>query len=529
MAEVETFGLIEEIESLVSDKLQMVSYKWLSRNYMLSSNAAKRLLQEFVQKHGNGLEVIYTLAGWLKSSPPSYHIKLVTGPKLAEAQQEYDGNCSVQVYSVQASIPKDPAALWNVEYIQAEELFKQPLSVDNCLRDNRFCGVSNSSVRRLVDGTSVVTASLQTKTAGCLGQTESNTVHQHSALPQPQQNKVPESIPKASAQSPGVVKDVNTENNGTRDKVVRDQPACKPSADKKTVLPLPTGRKKVQADKSSSASGGSLANLWGRASAKSKPSSHLAENSNTVSNSAEVQICAREAEEAGSSDDDSENVNFRASNSDRSRKRRVVFDFSDEDEYEDAINLSSPDVPNKQAAQDLKQNDEKLSEKTTLNLGMKTENKSKVKEERTTNAEANQPRREDFSVISKCTSTGKSSTEKPQTQAPEIHVNKKDNTNNAAPGSPKRRKVLKTRIDERGREVTEVVWEGEETEAKKADNTTTKKVDSSAITDTVNRALAPKKSSATTNSTSNPTTKGGKKAGNKDPKQGNILSFFKRA
>lgn len=55
----------------------------------------------------------------------------------AEAQQEFDGNCSVQVYSVQASIPKDPAVLWNAEFIQAEELFKQPSSVDNCLRDNR--------------------------------------------------------------------------------------------------------------------------------------------------------------------------------------------------------------------------------------------------------------------------------------------------------------------------------------------------------------------------------------------------------
>lgn len=55
----------------------------------------------------------------------------------AEAQQEFDGHCSVQVYSVQASIPKDPAVLWNAEFIQAEELFKQPPSVDNCLRDNR--------------------------------------------------------------------------------------------------------------------------------------------------------------------------------------------------------------------------------------------------------------------------------------------------------------------------------------------------------------------------------------------------------
>ena len=57
---------------------------------------------------------------------------------LAEAKQEFNGNCSVQVYSVQACIPKDPAALWNAEFVQAEELFKQSFTVDNCLRDNRY-------------------------------------------------------------------------------------------------------------------------------------------------------------------------------------------------------------------------------------------------------------------------------------------------------------------------------------------------------------------------------------------------------
>lgn len=42
-----------------------------------------RLLQEFVQKHEGGLEVVYALSGWLKSNHPSYHVRLVTGPKLA--------------------------------------------------------------------------------------------------------------------------------------------------------------------------------------------------------------------------------------------------------------------------------------------------------------------------------------------------------------------------------------------------------------------------------------------------------------
>ncbi|CAL5374937.1 unnamed protein product [Camellia sinensis] len=55
-----------------------------------------------------------------------------------ESKQEFNGNCSVQVYSVQACIPKDPAALWNAEFVQAEELLRQPLTIDNCLRDNRL-------------------------------------------------------------------------------------------------------------------------------------------------------------------------------------------------------------------------------------------------------------------------------------------------------------------------------------------------------------------------------------------------------
>jgi len=42
-----------------------------------------RLLQEFVEKHEDGLEVVYALSGWLKSSIPSYHVTLVAGAMLA--------------------------------------------------------------------------------------------------------------------------------------------------------------------------------------------------------------------------------------------------------------------------------------------------------------------------------------------------------------------------------------------------------------------------------------------------------------
>ncbi|CAL0310199.1 unnamed protein product [Lupinus luteus] len=507
-----TLTLIHEIESLVSDNLQVVSYKWLSRNYMISSNEAKRLLQEFVEKHDGGLEVVYALSGWLKSSHPSYHVKLVTAPNLADAQQEFDGNCSVQVYSVQASIPKDPAMLWNAEFIQAEELSKQPFSVDNCLRDNRFCGISSSFVSRNIDGQTVVSAATHTKPAVSMDSTKNNIVYQ------PPKNLAHDSIPKV-LKPQNVMKDVKGESNVTGSAGVHDH-IKKPTEGKEKVLPLPTGKRKAQADKSSSVTGGSLASIWGRASAKPKPCSPPAENNNMASKptvateGAETHAC--EAGEDDSGDD--MDVSVRRS----TNRRRVVFDFSDEDE--DAVNLASPE-PIKQSPLDSRQNDKKSSEKATLKSDKQIESKSRVKEETGSDQKANQPWREDLSVINKCTSTGKPSTEKVESHAPEILVNK-DSPNNTAPSSPKRRRVMKTRIDERGREVTEVVWEGEETEAKKADKATTKKSDNN-TTNAVKSAPATKKSA---NTVSNPTGKGGAKKAvkPKDPKQGNILSFFKK-
>jgi DNA polymerase delta subunit 3 len=164
---------------------------------------------------------------------------------------------------------------------------------------------------------------------------------------------------------------------------------------------------------------------------------------------AEAQISAREALEAGISDDDGEDINFkRASNGEGSRKRRVIFDLSDEDEYEDAVNLASPDIPKGQSSLAQKQSTKILVSEKEI------ENKPKVKEEMVTDKESNQPLREDPSVISKGANAGTSSLEKVQSCIPESDLNKEDKAKLAVPNSPKRRKVLKTRIDERGREGT---------------------------------------------------------------------------
>ncbi|XP_052179157.1 uncharacterized protein LOC127792615 [Diospyros lotus] len=521
-SETETLGILEEIQALVSDKLQVVSYKWLSRNFLLSSNASKRMLQAFVEKHGNGLEIVYTLSGWLKNNPSVYHIRLVCGPKLEEAKKEFDGNCSVQVYSVQACIPKDPAALWNAEFVQAEELCRQPPTIDNCLRDNRFCGISNFFVKRNVDGTALSTAAPQPKTSGLTGLSRSNSTNQNVATSHSQQKKVQQSSPKVSVVSPNVVKDVKTESHITGG---QERPP-----EKEKVPQLPANKKKAHKDKNTSGNGGSLANMWDRASIKLKPGSTTKEANNTVSDataSAEAQIYAQEATEAISSDDDDGlRVNLkRASNGEGSRKRRVVLDFSDEEaEYKDAVNLASPDPPKRQSFLNKESIKSSSPEKNNLATGREKDNKLNVKEDNVSQ-KSKEPSREDSSIVSK----GKTSEVSPSDNVhnPENNIKSLDKVNDAPSTSPKRRKVLKTEIDERGREVTKVVWEGQETEAK-ADGNTVKKEDKPPSNNiSGNRPEATKKSPAV--GTTAPSKAGNKKAGNpKDPKQGNIMSFFRR-
>lgn len=492
MADTETLGILDEIQALVSDKLQVVSYKWLSRNFLVPSNTAKRLLQEFVEKNGSQLEVIYSLSGWLKNNPEAYHIKLVLGSKLSEAKEEFGDGCSVQVYSVQACVPKDPALLWNAEFIQSEELFKEPPNVVNCLRDNRFCGVSNSFVERNVEGTPL-------KSVGIPGPSRISSCNQTSNISFHQERKIEQSDPKP------------------------DQSKNIQSGSHKEQIPQLSNKKKIQNDKSSSGTTSSLASMWGRASAKPKPESASVKTDNIIPISNDAQVRANESVEDESSDDDDQEMNFkRASNGEgNNRKRRVVLDFSDEDDDgKDVVNLASPDPPKKQVALATKKS-RGISGLENKNLDFDEQNEEKVKDvgpksllkEESCDRKMGNP----VSNENKC---------------PENNdTNQKDKSGDAAQNGLKKRKVLKKRIDERGREVTEVVWEDDEKETRPDDNTRKDNGDNNP-TKNVNRpaAAAPKRLPAIGNAPSHATTgkTGNKKAGTKDPKQGNIMSFFKK-
>lgn len=126
-----------------------------------------------------------------------------------------------------------------------------------------------------MDGIPVSNANQLPKTIGGPGQCKSGIAYENTVAPRSEQNKVQQSSKKVGLQSPSVVKDVKSESKSTG---VHGQDTKLP-ADKEKVPPLPAGKKNVQNGKNPSGAGGSLANFWGRASAKSKPCGLAEDNS----------------------------------------------------------------------------------------------------------------------------------------------------------------------------------------------------------------------------------------------------------
>lgn len=160
---------------------------------------------------------------------------------------------------------------------------------------------------------------------------------------------------------------------------------------------------------------------------------------------------ACEAAENGRNEDDAEDVNFsRASNS-VNRKRRMVLDLSDEEELEDAVNLASPDPPKAKSCTDSKR---VLSAKNPNTMFDELrEDESKAKEDKEVDKESNQSLSDD-SVINKKVNPEIPVTVKTEDDIPENDIKKNKEADSTRNSPPKRRKVLKTRIDERGREGT---------------------------------------------------------------------------
>ncbi|XP_010429694.1 PREDICTED: uncharacterized protein LOC104714133 isoform X2 [Camelina sativa] len=503
-----TLNVLDEIESLVSDQLQVVSYKWLSRNFSLSSNTAKSLLKDFVEKHGKGFEVVYIVSGCLKNRPSDYSVKLASSTQLPEVEKEFNGKYSVHIYSVQASIPMDPAAIWNAEFVQAEELSRQPSATDNCLRGNRFCGISNSFVKRNVEGTTGNVTAPRIESVRTTVQPKSSLDFQKGTVLSNQGKRA------------NVSHQAKSETNAAP----AQNQSVKSSSDKEKSFHVPPNKKNGQGEKSVAGTGGSLKNMWGRVPVKTEDESAKIEVKNPITDHSD-QKPSHDADNKGGSDDDNEDVNFKRASKSENRKRKAIFDFSDE-EYEDVISLASPSSPKVNSRPDGELNSEDSGPEKPDSGPEKTD-AGVSREVKSDEPEVSKEDREKTASIDASTTL---SMEKIQTIGSEAEVKPSKGKITEAPSLQKRKKTLKTRIDERGREVTEVVWEETETKVKKEDDTdTSKKLNDGKNANAVNRAQKKIPAIGNAAATNIGGKAGSKKGGNvKDPKQGNIMSFFKK-
>lgn len=165
---------------------------------------------------------------------------------------------------------------------------------------------------------------------------------------------------------------------------------------------------------------------------------------------ADAQICAKEEAGADSSDDEQGIKYKRGSSNANNRKRRALLDFSDDEEDDNIVSIASPE-PAKQHASDPVTETAEDTEANQKNLENKDDIPNNVKD---------CSRGLDSELTSECKTKSVNTTNhsgitlKEKSSDPPVNKNEQNSTAEPASTSPKRRKVLKTRIDERGREGT---------------------------------------------------------------------------
>uniref|UniRef100_A0A804UL29 DNA-directed DNA polymerases n=1 Tax=Zea mays TaxID=4577 RepID=A0A804UL29_MAIZE len=188
---------------------------------------------------------------------------------------------------------------------------------------HKFCGVLNSFVKRTSNGKHV--SSLPPKplnSAAVVARSKPSVTPKEQFVTARRQD-----LPVSSKQGAGTKSE--KDNSTILDKVGNGPVVKEQSVD------TYASKSKAQNGKAMPSNGGSLANMWGRASAKPMPPSTT--NSTAVASvaaTADAQICAKEEADGNSSDDEHGIKYKRGSTNANNRKRRVVFDYSDDEEDE---------------------------------------------------------------------------------------------------------------------------------------------------------------------------------------------------
>ncbi|BDA44170.1 probable DNA polymerase delta subunit 3 at N-terminal half [Coccomyxa sp. Obi] len=142
--------IFNDIQELVGEQLKVVSFKWLARHFSVPANTAKKVLSEFLEKNQGKVSATYLISGWTKGPEPEHSIQLVDAGSLTERRKKLDPITSLHVYSVQPTQPKDASELWNTDNVQTMEFFTSLVKSgsDNCLADNRWSAVQCQQAKR---------------------------------------------------------------------------------------------------------------------------------------------------------------------------------------------------------------------------------------------------------------------------------------------------------------------------------------------------------------------------------------------
>eukprot|EP01083_Nonionella_stella_P159235 519291_1 len=198
-----------EIEFLVLDEFKTVSYKWLSQDFGVSANSAKKLLADFVLKKGDEVNTRYLLSG-LEKSTGNHVVKQVYDSKLEAAKSNLAQLFSLHIYSVEpkarvklnseekegAEILKSANTLLSgADHGKLQNLFEEKdIMRANPLRDGRFSGIKNPTIHRSAP------VSLSEKASGSSGSSSGVRVEAKKPKPassQPSKSKVPKVVKKA--------------------------------------------------------------------------------------------------------------------------------------------------------------------------------------------------------------------------------------------------------------------------------------------------------------------------------------------
>ncbi|QDZ21341.1 subunit Cdc27 of DNA polymerase [Chloropicon primus] len=140
---------LREVEAAVVEERQIVSFKWIAREFDVSAKDARKLLEDFAQgENKDKIKRVHLLSGWTKPPKRSHVVQLVPEEKLSEMEAGLEKVTSKYIYSIQPCALKDPGAMWSAEYMQIDTLFSEPADATNSLRDNRMSSISCKEVRR---------------------------------------------------------------------------------------------------------------------------------------------------------------------------------------------------------------------------------------------------------------------------------------------------------------------------------------------------------------------------------------------